>query len=84
MAALPAAEIDRLWKELMEEASARRESMPFTKDALRAALVAADAYQESIAVAYNNALPAAFRNNATAGQKSILFERVARRRREVL
>lgn len=61
-----AAGIQRQWSEL-------RESVAFTKAELSAAVAAADDWREANAASYNAALPAAFRNKATAAQKTLLL-----------
>lgn len=65
--------IQRAWSDL-------RESCAFTKAQLQAAVDAADDWAEANAAGYNTALPAAFRNGATAGQKSLLLMYVVARR----
>jgi hypothetical protein len=52
----------------------------FTKTDLRAAVDATDAWIEANQAAFNAALPAGFRNNATLVQKTLLFWAVAARR----
>ena len=42
-----------------------------------AAVAAADVWQDDNAASYNSALPEAFRTNATAAQKTLLFMAVA-------
>ena len=68
-----ARQIQRYWSD-------QRESAGFTKAQLSAAVDAADAWVDSNATSYNNALPAAFRNAATAQQKALLLMYVASRR----
>jgi hypothetical protein len=67
---------------IMRELSADREPCPFVKATVRAAVDACDSWQNDNAAAFNTALPAAFRNNATAAQKSRLFRLVSRFRYE--
>lgn len=64
----------------------RRNTDPcaFTKTDLRAAVDAADTWVDGNATAYNNALPAAFRTNATPTQKTLLLCYVAMRRAGLL
>lgn len=52
----------------------------FTKAELRAAAAAVDQWLSDNAVAFNQALPPAFRSGDTAGQKAGLLILVARRR----
>ena len=65
--------IQRYWSD-------QRESVAFTKAQLAAAVDAADAWVDSNATSYNNALPAAFRNSATTQQKAARLMYVAARR----
>jgi hypothetical protein len=67
---------------IMRELSADREPAAFVKATVRAAVDACDSWQNDNAAAFNTALPAAFRNNATAAQKSRLFRLVSRFRYE--
>lgn len=53
---------------------------PFTKADLRAAVDATDTWIDANQAAWLAALPAAFRNNSTAAQKTNLFMYVVRRR----
>ena len=48
-----------------------------SKSDLYDAVEAADTYQDSIAGAYNSALPVAARTNLSAAQKSLVFQAVA-------
>lgn len=74
MATLVGADIDRIRRGLMRWWSTLREpTATFDKTALRAAIVAADAWVDANSAAYNSALPVAFRNNATTSQKSLLL-----------
>ena len=74
MAVLPDTDRVRIWRGLMRYWSSLQETLGgITKADLRAAVNAADAWVDSNAAAYNTALPATFRNNATAGQKSLLL-----------
>ena len=74
MAVLPSGDIDRIRRGLMRWWSNLREQTgAFTKTDLRAAIVAADAWVDTNAAAYNTALPATFRNSATTSQKSLLL-----------
>lgn len=49
----------------------------FSKTDLQAAVTAVDSWCTSNAASYNSALPTAFRNSATAGQKAALLAIVA-------
>lgn len=55
-----------------------------TKVQLRAAIDAADQWREDNAASFNNALPAAARNNLTAKQKALLLVMVIQRHYGVL
>jgi hypothetical protein len=50
---------------------------------VRAAVDATDTWQDDNASSFNNALPTATKNNATASQKARIFDEVSKRRREV-
>jgi protein-disulfide isomerase-like protein with CxxC motif len=80
MAVLSEAKRAEIWAEFQREVSSERETMPFTKAQLRAAVDAADSWVDSNAAAYNSALPAAFRSAATTAQKARLMMFVARKR----
>jgi hypothetical protein len=74
MATLPNADRLRIWRGLMRWWSGLREATPgMVKADLQAAVNAADAWVDANAAAYNSALPATFRNNATTAQKSLLL-----------
>lgn len=74
MAALPNSERLRVWRGVMRFWSNIGEGIPnVTKADLQAAINAADNWADSTAASYNLALPIAFRNNATAGQKALLL-----------
>jgi len=74
MAALPSGDIDRIRRGLMRWWSNLREpTVVFDKTQFREAIVAADAWVDANAAAYNTALPATFRNNATTSQRSLLL-----------
>lgn len=81
MAALSAAERDRVWRAFMR---INAESTPFTKTVLRTAVDDTDAWIEANQAAFNTALNAAFRTNATLTQKTFLFCFVAMRRAGLL
>lgn len=67
---------------IMRELSDAREPCAVLKAQIRAAVDACDNWQNDNAAAFNTALPVAFRNGATAAQKSRLFRLVARFRYE--
>lgn len=74
MAVLPGTDILRIRSGLMRWWSALWEGLNgCTKEQVRLAIVAADAWVDANATSYNNALPATFRNNATSNQKSLLL-----------
>lgn len=74
MAVLPEVDRKRVWAGLMRYWSSLLETVPgVTKTDLREAVNAADAWVDANTASYNSALPAAFRANATAEQKSILL-----------
>jgi len=67
----------QLWRGLMRYWSARQEQVAgITKADLQAAVNAADDWADANAAAYNTALPATFRTNATASQKAVLLAMV--------
>jgi hypothetical protein len=82
MAVLSEADRAEVAAVIMRELSADREPCGFVKATVRAAVDATDSWQNDNAAAFNTALPAAFRNNATAAQKSRLFRLVSRFRYE--
>ena len=73
MPILPASDILRIQRGLSRWWSNLREPFTISKTNFNAAVVAADAWVDANATAYNNALPTQFRNNATASQKSLLL-----------
>jgi phage repressor protein C with HTH and peptisase S24 domain len=80
MAVLGSAALAGIARKIQRAWSDTRESTAFTKAQLAAAVAAADQWADDNAAAYNTALPAAFRNNATAAQKSLLLVYVIARR----
>jgi hypothetical protein len=78
MAVLPQAERDRIARWFQRDQDLG--SCSFTKPQLIAAVASADDWAEANAAAYNSALPTAFRNAATAGQKALLLAYVISRR----
>jgi hypothetical protein len=66
------------WRGLMRYWSAQFETITgITKIDLQAAVNAADDWANTNATSFNNALPTAFKNNATAAQKALLLAVVA-------
>lgn len=64
----------QLWRGIMRYWSSQQETVgAITKADLQAAVNAADDWADSVASAYNTALPATFRTNATAAQKALLL-----------
>lgn len=78
MAVLLQAERDRIARWYQRDPNLGQAS--FTKPQLVAAVAAADQWADDNAAAFNSALPAAFRNGATAGQKAMLLAYVIARR----
>jgi hypothetical protein len=76
MAALPDADRQRVWRGLMRFAGFGTPPNVLKAD-LKAAVDATDDWIEANQAAFNTALPAAFRTNATTAQKTILFCAVA-------
>ncbi len=81
MAVLIEADRAELAAEIMRALSMVREPIACLKTEIRAAVDAADTWANSNAAEYNTALPAAFRNAASADQKSRLLELVIIKRR---
>jgi hypothetical protein len=77
MAALSDTERARIAAQWMRD---QIESCGFDKPALRAAVDATDLWIDTNAAVFNAALPLAFRTNASAAQKTLLFCYVAMRR----
>lgn len=75
--ALTLAQIEKVWPEFVAALSG---PCKWTKDDLRAAAQAADAWADANAASYNAALPAAFRTTATAAEKAALLMAVTARR----
>ncbi len=70
-----------VWREIMERLSAAREPLgAMTKQELRDAVNNTDTWVSSNAASYNTSLPTAFKNNATAGQKTQLLQLVLKGR----
>jgi hypothetical protein len=64
-----------VWAAFMDELSSRRESTgSLLKAEIRAALDAADQWVSDNATSYNNALPTAFKTNATTAHKNELLQ----------
>lgn len=77
MTVLPALDRDRIRRYFMRW---NTENCAFTKADLQAAVNATDDWIDQNAAAFNTALPTAFKNNASAQQKTDLFCFVAQRR----
>lgn len=67
----------QIWRGLMRYWSAQLEGVGVDKTDLRAAVNAMDDFLNTNATAINNALPTAFKTNATTGQKALLLAVVA-------
>lgn len=80
MAVLSDADRSDVWGDWMRDISADRESCGIVKADLLAAVNAADSWASTNAASFNSALPAAARNNLTAGQKARLLMYVVRKR----
>jgi len=77
MAVLSTTVRQQIWRGLMRYWSSQRETLTgLTKSDLQAAVNAADDWADANVSSYNAALPAAFRNNATASQKALLLAAV--------
>lgn len=81
MAVMVDANRQEVWKEFMRLLSQDHSACPnVLKNDIKAAVDAVDQWVSDNAVSYNNALPVAFRNNATTAQKvRLLFRVIARR-----
>jgi hypothetical protein len=78
MAVLSDPDRSRVWRGLMRAWSANGETVAgITKTDLLAAVNALDDFLNTNATSVNNALPTAFKNNATTGQKGLLLAAVA-------
>jgi len=75
MAVLPDADRARIWRGLMRQAGQGVANV--TKTDLRAAVDATDQWIDDNQTNFNNALPTAFKNNASLAQKTLLFCAVA-------
>lgn len=80
MAVLSQSDREKIARWFMRAASRAVEPLNVTKAQLAAAVTAADQWADDNAAAYNTALPAAFRNGATASQKALLLAYVILRR----
>lgn len=69
--ALTAGQRDQVWRAFNRFGTG--EASAFTKTVLRTAVDDADTWAEANAAAYNTALTATFRTNATAAQKALLL-----------
>lgn len=74
MAVLNQATRLQLWRGVMRRWSSERAALPnLLKSDIQAAVNAADDWADANAASFNTALPAAFRTNASAGQKALLL-----------
>ena len=80
MAVLPNADRVAIWKQMMDDLSKRRESAPFLKADLRAAVNALDQWLDDNKASANAALPQPFRGAATTPQKALLLQFVIQKR----
>lgn len=72
--ALTTQERNRVARQFMRECSNRGlQPLDVTKPQIANAVASLDDHMDTIAAAINSALPAAFRNNATVGQKALLL-----------
>lgn len=83
MAVLSDADRAALWAEFMREASDARDGLPLSKADLRTAVNDIDAWVDSNATSFNNAISQPARGALTAKQKARLLVYVVRRRWEV-
>ena len=83
MATLPLADRQRIKRGLARWFSTLRELLAVNDADLQAAVDAADSWVDTNAASYNSALPAAFRNTATASQKSLLLVAVTLMRQHI-
>lgn len=81
MAALSATERDKIYRAFMR---LNTEVTPFTKTVLRTAVDDTDTWIDANQAAFNTALNATFRTNASTAQKTLLFCYVAMRRAGLL
>lgn len=80
MAVLSDPERAAVWAELMRDLSVERQIVNLTKDELRAAINAVDAWIDANQASFNSALPQAARSGLNAAQKARLLLFVVRRR----
>lgn len=78
--ALTAQQVTRAWREMLDAAGAEAIPTKFTKPDLKAAVETADAWCDSVAAAYNTALPQPFKAGATSSEKSLLLAYVCLKR----
>lgn len=71
--ALNAAQISAAWQRWVASSITGATPCQFTRTDLEAAVNAIDAWCTTNATSFNNALPAAFKTNATAAQKAALL-----------
>jgi 5-methylthioribose kinase len=72
-----------IWSDFMEECSSLWEKLDLNKNEIKAAVDATDQWLEDNDISYNNALPAAAKNNLNKKQKARLLMKVIRLRYEV-
>lgn len=77
MAALPQAELAKIWRVFMRRKHA---TGAYTKAQLLAAITAGDAWLDANAAAFVAALPAGFRTNSSQSEKATLLALVALQR----
>lgn len=77
MATLPAPDLQRISNGLQRNAGLFGSVNNVLKSDLLAAVTATDSWIDSNATSFNNALPTAFKNNASLSQKTMLFCAVA-------
>jgi hypothetical protein len=80
MAVLPDAERREVWADLMRRFSDERQAVSITKQDLRAAIDAIDAFFDANAATINAALPQPARSQLTTVQKALLLMFVITRR----
>lgn len=83
MATLSAADLAAIIKEFGSDVSARRASFSVSRPDLSAAVTAIDAWADSAAGAFNNAIPQPARSQLATREKAELLSRVLRKRFEV-
>ena len=77
MAELPAEDRLKIWRGIQRHWSQDREPIGISKPELRAAIDATDTWINDNQASFNNALPAAAKDNLTQAQKTLVFCTVA-------